>query len=43
MGDKKLYISLFLHQTTTIGWALLVVARCISLYSYIKPQLPASG
>ena len=35
----KLYIVLFLHQTTTIRQSLAIVARCISYYSYIKPQL----
>ena len=37
--DYKLYIILFLHQTTT--WILCgrVAKRCISYYSYIKPQL----
>ena len=36
--DYMLYIILFLHQTTT--WILCgrVAKRCISYYSYIKPQ-----
>ena len=33
-----LYIYLFLHQTTTQMTLGEVVARCISIYSYIKPQ-----
>ena len=35
----SLYIVLFLHQTTTIGILLSSRIRCISYYSYIKPQL----
>ena len=35
----QLYIFIFLHQTTTSHWLSLVCMRCISLYSYIKPQL----
>ena len=34
-----LYIVLFLHQTTTILIVDDFVYRCISYYSYIKPQL----
>ena len=34
-----LYIVLFLHQTTTRWCAPMRSARCISYYSYIKPQL----
>ena len=34
-----LYIILFLHQTTTYGAFGLFLLRCISYYSYIKPQL----
>ena len=38
--DKKvLYICLFLHQTTTIMTVLLDILCCISVFSYIKPQL----
>ena len=33
-----LYIFIFLHQTTTENTALTALDRCISLYSYIKPQ-----
>ena len=34
----KLYIVLFLHQTTTFCLFLNSSPRCISYYSYIKPQ-----
>ena len=34
-----LYIFIFLHQTTTVPPVRFVRFRCISLYSYIKPQL----
>ena len=34
-----LYIILFLHQTTTLRGLLQQARRCISSYSYIKPQL----
>ena len=34
----KLYMSLFLHQTTTNHDKFLFSAGCICLYSYIKPQ-----
>ena len=34
-----LYIFILLHQTTTQQLNSLVTIRCISLYSYIKPQL----
>ena len=34
-----LYIFIFLHQTTTCCLTSLSMLRCISLYSYIKPQL----
>ena len=34
-----LYIVLFLHQTTTEHKDCCMKARCISYYSYIKPQL----
>ena len=37
--DKKLYIFLFLHQTATVSQLANVYTRCISSYSYIKPQL----
>ena len=33
-----LYIVLFLHQTTTELWVYGYMFRCISYYSYIKPQ-----
>ena len=33
-----LYIVLFLHQTATSCQYLLLLAGCISFYSYIKPQ-----
>ena len=36
-GDL-LYITLFLHQTTTMGMCWRIGQRCISLFSYIKPQ-----
>ena len=36
-----LYIFWFLHQTTTVGYALRLAASCISFDSYIKPQPPA--
>ena len=41
VGDSplKLYIVLFLHQTTTILILRVIRVRCISYYSYIKPQL----
>ena len=35
---SKLYMSLFLHQTTTIVYEVWVLSGCICLYSYIKPQ-----
>ena len=34
----QLYIFIFLHQTTTIKRLCSCSHRCISLYSYIKPQ-----
>ena len=34
-----LYIVLFLHQTATFMGLLVFGCRCISFYSYIKPQL----
>ena len=34
----SLYIVLFLHQTTTSGYETRREVRCISYYSYIKPQ-----
>ena len=37
-----LYIVLFLHQTTTYLWGEKNWPRCISYYSYIKPQPNAS-
>ena len=33
-----LYIFIFLHQTTTFRMQWQYQVRCISLYSYIKPQ-----
>ena len=39
---NKLYIVLFLHQTTTMRQKIRFFLRCISYYSYIKPQ-PASS
>ena len=38
-GVDELYIFIFLHQTTTLLTRLRLLDRCISLYSYIKPQL----
>ena len=35
---RMLYIVLFLHQTTTTWSRLTCDLRCISYYSYIKPQ-----
>ena len=35
----KLYIVLFLHQTTTLLLLWHSMSSCISYYSYIKPQL----
>ena len=37
-GCSQLYILIFLHQTATQRFFLLIFLRCISLYSYIKPQ-----
>ena len=37
----RLYIVLFLHQTTTIRSFIVSNISCISYYSYIKPQLMA--
>ena len=34
-----LFISWFLHQTTTLNWIPLSLTCCLSLDSYIKPQL----
>ena len=36
---KRLFISWFLHQTTTRATCALMALRCLSLDSYIKPQL----
>ena len=36
---SALYIVLFLHQTTTFHHLLYSIMRCISFFSYIKPQL----
>ena len=33
-----LYIVLFLHQTTTVPLRSNIALRCISYFSYIKPQ-----
>ena len=38
LTSKRLYIILFLHQTTTFVVMLIYLKRCISYYSYIKPQ-----
>ena len=38
----KLYILIFLHQTATLACCVTQIIRCISLYSYIKPQ-PSSA
>ena len=35
---KGLFISLFLHQTTTVARRADCVTGCLSLFSYIKPQ-----
>ena len=37
-ASLSLYIFIFLHQTTTCPLFTQRIARCISLYSYIKPQ-----
>ena len=37
--SKSLYIFIFLHQTTTSKIHAAHIIRCISLYSYTKPQL----
>ena len=37
--QSVLYIFIFLHQTTTLRFTLNLTSGCISLYSYIKPQL----
>ncbi len=34
-----LFIYLFLHQTTTLHRETIVFHSCLSIYSYIKPQL----
>ena len=39
----RLYIVLFLHQTTTVPKGISLYLRCISYYSYIKPQLAITG
>ena len=36
--ERKLYIVLFLHQTTTMWYTSCLALCCISYYSYIKPQ-----
>ena len=38
-NSALLYIVLFLHQTTTLSCLQPSAHRCISYYSYIKPQL----
>ena len=38
-ASLMLYIFIFLHQTTTAGLNTYLGDGCISLYSYIKPQL----
>ena len=35
----QLFICLFLHQTTTCKCSPATLSRCLSVYSYIKPQL----
>ena len=35
---KELYMSLFLHQTTTVTCTMVNTFGCICLFSYIKPQ-----
>ncbi len=37
--NRQVFISLFLHQTTTSLALLLSLVGCLSVYSYIKPQL----
>ena len=36
--EHSLYILIFLHQTATVIGLIVLLQRCISLYSYIKPQ-----
>ena len=43
MGNPVLYIFIFLHQTTTTDFDNNTTMGCISLYSYIKPQLMADN
>ena len=38
MNENELYIFIFLHQTTTDYLTEPTKIRCISLYSYTKPQ-----
>ncbi len=38
-SSEALYISYILHQTTTLTDACILLMCCISLISYIKPQL----
>ena len=38
-NKQALYLFWFLHQTTTVGFALRRALSCISFDSYIKPQL----
>ena len=42
-SQVELYIFIFLHQTTTQSAYYQANMRCISLYSYIKPQLVVEG
>ena len=43
IGSGLLYIFIFLHQTTTLRSKNYKSYCCISLYSYIKPQLWSSS
>ena len=38
-AESWLYIAYVLHQTTTVSMLIISVISCISLMSYIKPQL----
>ena len=38
-NKRRLYIFYILHQTTTLKTLTLLLVRCISFISYIKPQL----
>ena len=37
-SESKVFICLFLHQTTTVLPLTRFPERCLSVYSYIKPQ-----